>query len=863
MPRVLGSMMLRPGFGYIDSTLSNKVAIHIPFVKSTENATEDTALLEMTENVMRVRVDDAIVSRVSVATAISDPNFATGTGWTDNDESAATSTVTGGVMSLKGTGFARAIRTQAVSVASGDQAKEHAVRIVVTQGPVTLRIGTADGLDNVFRESVLGKGTHSLAFTPNAGTIYIQFSAVRRYTAKLTSCTIEAAGTLQLPTPWNETDLFYLRWDQSADVIYVGSMFGVQHKIERRGVRAWSIVEYLPEDGPFRNMNTGSITLTASGTVGDITLTSSRPMFKPGHVGALFKIESSGQLVLETFTGSLQESEYVRVIGVSQEGAANSSRSLILNISGTWSGAIQLQRSVGEPGNWGDVAGYNYVSNTTNELYNDYLDNQIVYYRFVVKAGAWVSGTANVSISANSGSIKGIARVTGFTSETQVSAIAIKSLGSTAASQNWYESEWSAARGFPLSPALYEGRLFWAGSTKIIGSVSDAYESFDNEIEGDSAPINRSIGRGPVDNVYWMLPLQRLCFGTAGSEWTARSSSFDEPLTASNFNLKDPSTQGSANVPAVKVDTKGFFVQKSGDKLFQMIYNGDTTYDYESVSMMELAPEVGKPGIKRVAVQRQPDTRIHCVRADGKVAVLISQPAEEVLCWVEVETDGFVEDVFVLPGIAEDKLYYVVRRTVNGATVRYLEKWAMEFECIGGTVNKLMDSHVAFNRAPSAVITGLGHLEGREVIVWADGKAFDDEVYTVSGGEITLPEPVTAGSVGLYYEGPFKSAKLAYAAALSTALSQKKRLDHLGLIMANVHPKGIKYGKSFDSDDLEPLPEIINDIPVDPDAVMEDLDSGMFEFKGEWDVDSRLCLLAQAPYPVTMLAAIVGMKTNA
>jgi hypothetical protein len=41
----------------------------------------------------------------------------------------------------------------------------------------------------------------------------------------------------------------------------------------------------------------------------------------------------------------------------------------------------------------------------------------------------------------------------------------------------------------------------------------------------------------------------------------------------------------------------------------------------------------------------------------------------------------FVEDVVVLPaldGQLDDQVYYVVRRTINGATVRYLEKWAQE-----------------------------------------------------------------------------------------------------------------------------------------------------------------------------------------
>ena len=61
-------------------------------------------------------------------------------------------------------------------------------------------------------------------------------------------------------------------------------------------------------------------------------------------------------------------------------------------------------------------------------------------------------------------------------------------------------------------------------------------------------------------------------------------------------------------------------------------------------------PEIGLPGITHIAVQRQPDTRIHCLRSDGTVALLIYDSRENVLCWVEDTTSGTVEDIAVLPG---------------------------------------------------------------------------------------------------------------------------------------------------------------------------------------------------------------------
>ncbi|TIO42985.1 MAG: hypothetical protein E5Y00_33510, partial [Mesorhizobium sp.] len=79
LPKTAGAMSLRPGFGYLGASRNNAFAIDIPFVA----ATNDTALIEFADGKMRVRVNDVLISRVSVATTISNSTFASSTGWTD------------------------------------------------------------------------------------------------------------------------------------------------------------------------------------------------------------------------------------------------------------------------------------------------------------------------------------------------------------------------------------------------------------------------------------------------------------------------------------------------------------------------------------------------------------------------------------------------------------------------------------------------------------------------------------------------------------------------------------------------------------------------------------------------------------
>jgi len=442
---------------------------------------------------------------------------------------------------------------------------------------------------------------------------------------------------------------------------------------------------------------------------------------------------------------------------------------------------------------------------------------------------------------------------------TYVQAEVLTDLGGTNASIYWALGAWADYKYWPSSVALAEGRLWWTGKDTIDASVSDDYFNYDPTVEGDSGPITRTLGSGPVNKINWILSLQRILVGGDGAEFVVRSNSFDEPLTPTNFTIKNPSNQGSAQIQAVKIDRTGIYAQRGGTRVMELSYDG-TDLEYSSTDLTVLSPEVCEPQIKRIAIQRQPDTRIHCVLSDGTVAILIYDRAENVRCWVKYETDGLVEDAVVLvsaAGETEDNVYYVVNRTINGATVRYLEKWAKESECEGAAVNKNLDSHIIYSGSSTTIMTGLSHLEGESVKVWA-GK--DLGSYTVSAGSITLSEAVTSAVIGLSYTAQWQSSKLAYGAREGTALLQKKNINNLGVILRNTHYQGLKYGPNFST--LDDLPLVQGAAAIADDTIHTSYDEETFSFQGRWDTDARLCLQSQSPNPCNVLAAIIGLEIN-
>lgn len=864
LPKTQGSMFLRPGFGYLGSSRNNAFGIDIPFVA----ATDDTALIEFADAKMRVRVNDVLVSRVAVTTAISNSSFATSASWTDGSTNGGTLAFGGSglVLNAVNVGGLALCRRQ-ITVSGGNIGLRHALNIAVTRGPVTFRCGSTSGGDEYISETSLRTGNHSLAFTPT-GDFYVQFQSDLDINRIVASCAIAATGTMELDIPYATADLPYVRWDQSADVLFLACEGFQQRRIERRAVDSWSIVLYSPENGPFFGDRSAKVKLKVAATNGNTSLTSDLPFFKATHVGALFRLFNEG--VDQTYKLGADDSytDPLRVTGVVTSNYDD--RNWFYTVSGVWSGTLKWKRSFDGPDTGFKDFPYEQSSSTipiTGNLgstqNDDDDDNAIVYYKLGFEDGDYTSGTATVTIDYDGGGGYGICRVIAFTSATQVEIEVLDRFNTTKYTDNWQEGIWSDKQGWPGAVAFNKGRLGWAGKSRFIFSVTDDYENFDPDYEGDAGPINRTLGSGPVDTINFMISLSRPIIGTPGGEFSIKSTSFDEPLTPQNSQAGTPSTQGSRQgVAAAKVDNQGVFAQRSGKRLFELIFNPDT-YEYAPRDLTLLCPDLtGSANVVGIAVQRQPDTRIHVWLDDGSVVLLTYEPAEEVTCWsrISVGGDGFVEGVSVLPGEDEDQVYYRIKRTVSAATVRYLEKMAMEADCIGGTVNKQGDSFVVVAGVTGTSVTGLSHLNGHSVVAWGEGRYLG--AYTVAAGAITLTSAVAAADVmvGLPYTAQFKSTKLAYAAAAGTALAQRKKVNFLGAIMRNTHNDGLRYGKDFDH--LDPIPRMIDGVESTTDQIFEEFDKPAFEFPGDWSSDSRLCLQAVAPLPCELLAAVLSIETN-
>lgn len=581
-------------------------------------------------------------------------------------------------------------------------------------------------------------------------------------------------------------------------------------------------------------------------------MTASRPYFKPSHVGTLFEITHNKSFVSQELNAVEQATDHVTVRGLFSSTVNFDDRNLGLTLdfaTGSFVGTVALERSTdAEAAIWSVVDTY---TTDTSATHNDEQSNLLANYRFRVIS--YTSGYLTATLDYIAGTTTGQVRVTGYTSTTQVTYEVVKRLSSILPTSDWRGPVWSDDLGWPRVPQFRDDRLHWFRGGRDFASVVDDYDNFDDTIEGDSGPINRSVGAGADEGVRWALDMDRLVVGTSGFVAAVQASDFNEVITPTSYTVRIGPTLGASFVPPVQVDDSAIMADKTNTRLYD-VFVPDGGSKLKSTDVSRLNPSAVSPGIVDMAVQRQPDTRVYIVLDDGTCAVLTYERDDKVVAFTTIETDGLIEDVAVLPGARQDDVYFIVNRGT-----RRIERLGNEADQRAKTTCTLLDGYKVLSGSISS-ITGATHLAGETVQVWADGIRRADVVLNGSGVG-SLGATYSRVVYGHSYTATFKSVKLAYAAQLGASIGQTKTVRRAGLILSNSCLDGIRIGK--DATYTDPMPDYVNGALRTENQFFDHYDADLMPIQSEWNTDARVYVSADSSEgPVTIQAIVLDVETR-
>lgn len=475
--------------------------------------------------------------------------------------------------------------------------------------------------------------------------------------------------------------------------------------------------------------------------------------------------------------------------------------------------------------------------------------------------------------------------VTGYTSATAVTVSVTRNTApdSVVGSNTtiyWSEGAFSAVRGWPATAAFFEQRLFYAGTTyqpqTIWGSVS---ADFDNHQPGteDDAALSYTISADDVQTIRALVPGKVLTVMTQSAEFVVRATTADAPLTPTNFSVTRASAFGmQGSVRPRQVGNVVLFLQSGGRKVRELVYDFNSDA-YVAQDMTLLAEHITANRIIDMAWQREPDPVLWCVRGDGRILGMTYDRAQNVVAWhrhqlggnaanyletlraaengttretedgVERSTEDYnseayapVDAIASLPRVEDDQIWLVTKRLINGTFKRYVEymtnlSWADAADAVH------LDSSLEYAGDPVNTVSGLSHLEGEIVEVWADGLPHPSR--TVSSGSITLDRFATKIQVGLSYRSELQTGRLELGAQDGTSQGRPKRIHQ---IVARVQDS-VSFEIGPDADTTDPA-------PLTP-ATGETLYTGEVEvsFPVGWATEGRVYLRQTGPAPLNVL----------
>ena len=524
------------------------------------------------------------------------------------------------------------------------------------------------------RYLVAGATTNTFTLTTKTGTA-IDTTSLPAYVSGGT-----ARGIYEVATTYDESDLFGIQFKGINDVIYLTHPDYAPRKLSRVSDTNWVFATVDFSQAPLLDENITATTLTCSNAAVGTgrTLTASSSLFSALHVGSLWQIShDQDALVTELMITATANSTAIRVKG-----------NWAIQTSGTWSATIKVTRSFDNFATAGETIRLfsgkqdRNVSASGTEDEDCHLRLEITYVSHTGSVGprAW--------LEAENTTISGLVKITAYTSDTVVTCQVLTALSSTAATKVWREGAWSDYRGYPRALGLYEQRLYFGGTaafpTRFWGSKSGDFENFeDGSLDDDG--VSFVVASAESNPIMWMDGLDVLQIGTAGSEIVARAGSQDEPLTPSNVAVRSQSSYGSEALQAISVGDAVLFMQRQGRRLREMAYTIEKDR-YVSPDLTLLSEHVTESGINQMAFARQPDPTLMLIRDDGQLAVLTYNREQNVTAWARWTTPGSFESVTSVYGSPVDEIWASVKRTINGVTVRNIERMAVE-EDAAGTAN--------------------------------------------------------------------------------------------------------------------------------------------------------------------------------
>ena len=309
-----------------------------------------------------------------------------------------------------------------------------------------------------------------------------------------------------------------------------------------------------------------------------------------------------------------------------------------------------------------------------------------------------------------------------------------------------YDNPFPSSNNFPGAVSYFEQRRVFAGTNNdpqtiyMTKSGTESNMSFGIPIRDDDR-IKFRVAAREANTIRHIVPLTQLLLLTGSAEWRIASVNSDA-ITPSSISVKPQSYVGANNAQPVIVNNSMVYAAARGGHVRELGYNWQAN-GFITGDLSLRAPHLfDNLTIVDMALAKAPLPIVWMTSSNGKLLGFTYVPEQQVGAWHQHDTDGTFESVASVSEGNDDVVYCVIKRTINGASKKYIERMGTRlyetqrdsfFVDAGATYNGTNT-----NTGQNVTISGgTNYTRGESVTITANYNLFNAPLWKVSAAYTT------------------------------------------------------------------------------------------------------------------------------
>lgn len=235
-----------------------------------------------------------------------------------------------------------------------------------------------------------------------------------------------------------------------------------------------------------------------------------------------------------------------------------------------------------------------------------------------------------------------------------------------------------SAGNYPGAVSYFEQRRCFAGTTNLPQTLwmtrtgTESNMSYSLPTQDDDA-ISFRVAAREANTIRHIVPLTSLVLLTSSAEWRVTSVNSDA-ITPTSVSVKPQSYVGASNVQPVVINNQMIYAAARGGHVRELAYNWQASGFISGDLSLRATHLFDSYTLTDMAYAKAPTPIVWAISSSGKLLGFTYVPEQQVGAWHQHDTDGTFESCCVVAEGNEDVLYVVTKRTINGASVRYVER---------------------------------------------------------------------------------------------------------------------------------------------------------------------------------------------